>query len=214
MKSPFIRLAIAGVAVAIIFGGALYSSNKGGVHREIRHPKESIKTIPMEIGKWKGTDTTMDVRLFGKIAAHEVVSRRYTNPASETELTLHCADFDTFWRRVPHSPRVCYKSSGWTTIKEEEFELADPDDRPAVARLATFEKDGDTVFVLYWFQFGDYVICNASELASARGQYRNEETWPPVVKMMIQISAKRPKRARKLLQEFADSLHKITRTFK
>ena len=214
MKSPLSRLAIAAVAVVVIFAGALYSSNKGGVHRPIHLPEESISTIPMEIGKWKGTDTTMDVRLFGKIAAHEVVSRRYTNPASETELTLHCADFDTFWRRVPHSPRVCYKSSGWTTIKEEEFELADPDDRPAVARLATFEKDGDTVFVLYWFQFGDYVICNASELASARGQYRNEETWPPVVKMMIQISAKRPKRARKLLQEFADSLHKITRTFK
>lgn len=219
MKSPFIRLAIAAVAVVIIFGIAWYSSHKGGVYREIHLPQESISTIPMEIGKWKGTDVPVEEKLFRGIAAHEVVSRSYANPAGETELTLHCAVFNTFWRRVPHSPKVCYRASGWTTIKDEAFELDDPDDPDnpdgrETARLVTFEKDGATVFVLFWFQFGDFVVCDASDLASARWQYRNEETWPPVVKMMLQISADRPERAKKQLKEFADKLHKITRTFK
>ena len=214
MKSPSSRLAIAAVVVVVIFAGAWYSSYRGGVHRPIHLPEESISTIPMELGKWKGKDVPMDDKLFRGIAAHEVVSRSYTNPVFEEGLTLHCAVFNSFWRRVPHSPKVCYTASGWTTVKVEEFELDDPDGRPATARLAAFEKDGAAIFVLYWFQFGDYIVCDASELASARWQYRNEETWPPVVKMMLQIPADRPERAKKQLKEFADSLHKITRTFK
>ncbi len=214
MKSPLIRLAIAAVTVVVIFTGALYSSHKGGAYRHIRVPEESISTIPMELGKWKGKNVPMDDTLFRGIHAHEVVSRSYSNPTFEEGLTLHCADFNKFWRRVPHSPRVCYKGSGWTTIDVEDFELDDPDGRPTTARLASFEKDGVDIFVLYWYQFGDYVVCNASELASARWHYRNDETWPPVVKTMIQIPADRPNRARKQLKEFADELYKITRTFK
>lgn len=214
MKSPLVRLAIAAVVVAIIFAGARYSSYKGGAYRHIRVPEESITTIPMEIGKWKGTDVDVEEKLFRGIAAHEVVSRNYTNPAFDEGITLHCADFNVFWRRVPHSPKVCYPASGWTTIKDDPFELEDPDGRPATAHLVTFEKDGTTIFVLYWFQFGDFVICNASELASARWEYRNEDTWPPVVKMMLHTSANRPERAVKRLKEFADELHKTTRTFK
>ena len=218
MKSPFIRMAIAAVAIVIIFGGTLYSSRKGGVHREIHLPKESINTIPMEIVKWKGTDVPMDDNLFRGIAAHEVVSRKYTDPTSGAELTLHCAAFDTFWRDVPHHPRICYRNSGWTTIKEEDFELDDPDGlpdgSPVTARLITFEKNGQNIFVLYWFQFGDYVVCDSFQLFNARWKYRNEDTWPPAVKMMIQIPADQPERAKKQLKEFADSLHKTTKTFK
>ncbi len=214
MKSPLIRFAIAAVTVVVIFAGAVYSAKKGGVNRPIRIPEKSISTIPLELGKWKGKNVPIEEKLFRGIHAHEVVSRRYSNPTFEEGLTLHCADFNVFWRRVPHSPRVCYPANGWTTIKVDNFELDDPDGRPATARLAIFEKNGATIFVLFWFQFGDYVICDASELASARNQYRNEETWPPIVKMMLQIPADRPDRAKKQLKEFANELHKITRTFK
>ncbi len=213
MKSPLTRMVIAAVVVVVIFAGAWYSSIRGGVHRHIRLPKESISTIPLELGKWKGKDVPIEEKLFRGIAAHEVVSRSYSTPGFDGDITLHCASFNKFWRRVPHSPKVCYPASGWTTIKDEEFELEDPDGRPTTARLATFEKGGATIFVLFWFQFGDYVVTDASELASARRQYRNEETWPPVVKMMLQISATRSERAKEKLKEFAESLHKITRTF-
>ena len=214
MKSPMSRLVMAAVAIIVIFAGAWYSGHRGGVYRHIRLPEESITTIPMELGKWKGKDAPMDDKLFRGIAAHEVVSRSYTNPVFEEGLTLHCAVFNSFWRRVPHSPKVCYPAAGWTTINDVPFELDDPDGREAVARLATFEKDGMSVFVLFWFQFGDFVVCDGEEMASARWEYRNEETWPPVVKMMLQISANRPDSAKKQLKEFANELHKTTRTFK
>ncbi|MBN2291383.1 MAG: EpsI family protein [Pirellulales bacterium] len=217
MKSPVSRLVVGAVGIVIIFAGALYSSNKGGVHRHIRVPEESLTTIPMEFGKWKGKNEEIDERLFGKINAYEVISRSYNNPISEDAITLHCASFNNFWRRVPHSPKVCYPASGWTTISAEDFELdgpPDPDGNPVKAELVTFEKNDVKVMVLYWFQFGDYVVTNASELASARWKYLNEDTWPPTVKTMLQISANQPERARKQLKEFASSLYQVTRTFK
>lgn len=217
MKSPVVRLAIAAVVIIVISAGAMYSANKGGVHREIRLPEESISTIPKEIGKWTGQDGEVKERLFGIIGAHEVVSRTYTNPASEEGVTLHCAVFDVFWRRVPHSPKVCYPANGWMTIKDDPFELdgpLDPKGKQPTARLVTFEKDDSNIFVLFWFQFGDFVVCDASELASARWYYRNEDTWPPVVKTMIQVSADRSERARKQLKEFANEVFRTTQTFK
>ena len=214
MKSPLVRLAIAAAVVALIFVGVHYSRQKGGLYRDVHVPKESIHSIPMEIGKWKGKDVPIDEKLFRSIDAHEVFSRNYSSPASESGITLHCAVFTTFWRDVPHPPKICYPGSGWTTIKEEDFELYDPDGLPATARLITFEKNGQTIFVLYWFQFGDFIVCDSWQVMNARWEYRNEETWPANVKVMLQISADRPDRARKQLKEFADEIHKITRTFK
>ena len=214
MNTLFAKTATALVLVFLLGVGAWYSTMKGGAYREIRLPDTSISTIPIKLGNWAGEDIDVDEKLFRAVAAHEIVSRSYTNLTSGRALTLHGAVFDEFWRTVPHSPLRCYRDSGWTTLDSEDFELNAADGTQAIARLAHFEKNNVKTFVLFWFQFGDDVICNTPQLNDVRSKYRNDDTWPPTIKMMIQTSADKPDQAKKQLKEYADALYEVTRTFK
>ena len=214
MKSPTVRLAVAAATIVLIFGIAWYFSYKGGVLRPIRTPEESLSTIPMKIGPWEGKDIPVDEKLFEAIDAHEVLSRSYTNSENDVVLTLHGAVFNTFLRIIPHSPTNCYPASGWTSISNEPFSLDDSADDKGQAHLLCFEKEGASVYVLYWFQFGDHVIISTDDLANVRQIYRDEDTWPPIVKMMIQMPANRPEQAKQMLKEFADALYQKTKNFK
>jgi len=214
MNANIIKLALAAAFVVLVYVGGRAASNRAGIHRPIRLPEQSISTIPMELGTWKGEDVPVEEKLFRGGGAHEIVSRSYTNPLTGQELTLHCALFNQFWRIVPHTPMRCYPMNGWATMSTEDFELSASDGTSAMARLACFEKGGGRTFVLFWFQFGDFVICGDSDLNRVRDEYRNEETWPSIVKVMIQTSAEKPEQAKAQLRDFANALYDVTRKFK
>jgi len=214
MNTTLTKLAIGIALIVLLSVGGWFSSHQSGVYREIRLPDEPLSSIPMELGNWQAKDIPFEDRLFRGVGAKEVVSRSYTNCATGRELTLHAALFNTFWRIAPHPPTRCYPSNGWTTLGKEEFKLNALDGTSATARLASFEKDGNRILVLYWFQFGDYVIYDTPGLNKARWEYRDDKTWPPLVKMMIELSANKPEQARKQLKEFADALHEVTKKYK
>lgn len=214
MNSTPVKLAVAGILVVLLFVGGWYATRRGGVNRPVRLPNKSITTIPMEIGSWKGKETPMEDKLFQGVNAHEVVSRAYTNSVTKRDLTLHCAVFDEFWRIVPHTPERCYQMNGWATMSTEDFPLNTSDGGSVIARLASFEKDGNHIFVLFWFQFEDAVMCDDAGLRRVREDYPDSDTWPSIVKVMIQTSAEESEAARKQLKEYADALYEVTRTIK
>lgn len=212
MNSMTMRIAAAAVILVILFGAAWFTVYKGGIYKDIRDLDKPISTIPMQLKGWKGTDVPVDEELFKAIDAKEVVSRNYTNPLADRDISLHSALFVQFWRWLPHKPWLCYVGNGWTIIKREPFELTRADGTKARAELIHFEKEHAKIFVLCWYEFGNHVLVEADDFYYARKDYRDDETWPPILKVMLQISADRPEKAMEQLTEFANALFQYTQT--
>ncbi|HLA85955.1 MAG TPA: EpsI family protein [Thermoguttaceae bacterium] len=214
MNTNLVKLAIAVVLVILLLFAGKYAGIKAGVNRPVRLPSVSIKTFPMELENWKGKEAPIDEKMFRAVAAEELVSRDYTSLSTGQNMNLHYAVFNEFWRIVPHPPTTCYPANGWTTKETKDIPLTTKDGATATARQAVFEKNGERCLVVFWFQFGDVVLLDTPDLDTARDKYRDDDTWPSVLKVMIQTQADKPDLAKAQMQEFANAVYDVTRKVK
>ena len=77
---------------------------------------EIIRTIPREIGSWRGRDLPVDERTYQILETRNVLSRQYENSGRESvQLLIVSSDKD---RRVAHPPEVCYLTSNFAILDE------------------------------------------------------------------------------------------------
>jgi EpsI family protein len=183
MNGTAVRLMIATVLVALSYGG-IYVVRKSTALPTVRPPAEDIHKLPNRLGKFVGEDIQLDKDLFDRVGAEQVVERVYRDE-SDHIVSMHLAVFNDPDTGVYHSPTNCYRSAGWRLVKEEIVEVPDSGQPALRVDLTTWERQGETILVLYWYRFGDYTVFERFDLGKARWAMRGQASWPSMIKVLL-----------------------------
>ena len=148
----------------------------------IRAEKFDVRNLPMVLGRWKGTPSELDPRIFQRLGASSAVDRTYENGIG-TVLSVHAASFapEVIF---PHSPTLCYSSAGFTIVEDEWHK--DSDGRRYRWMIA--ERSHARVGVVYWYQIGSESVSNRDELRRVLQNLRREgRERPALIKVLVQV---------------------------
>jgi EpsI family protein len=110
---------------------------------------------------------------------------------------------------VYHSPLNCYRSQGWQLMKETRENLPISDGLIVPVSLTTWEREGERVMVVYWYQIGEHVLFGRWDLGwKVRWSLRGRPKWPALVKVMLQMSAPEVEDAKTTILGFAEQVAK------
>lgn len=203
MNSTALRLYAVVAIVAVTYGIASWVQAQvepPGVEM----PNWTFREMPLQLGEWQGEDTELDPKIAAATGAKIIVDRLYRNDLGRA-VSLHTAMFDDPSEGVYHSPLNCYVANGWTKTNETLATVHISDDRTLPVKLITWQKEGETVMVVYWYQLGENVLYGRLDLGKLRfTTLRGQEKWPALVKVMIQISAIDVLETEAVVLEFAD----------
>jgi len=144
-----------------------------------------VSALPMQIGDWSGTNVDVDPRLFDRTGALSMVSRSYSD-SSGRRATVQLTSYTMAGLMVmPHVPVNCYRAHGWTILKDD-WQKDDADRR---FRFMAVENAGLRASVVYWYQLGPDIFDNRDGLRLSLQKLRRQgKAWPPLVKVMIQVT--------------------------
>jgi EpsI family protein len=197
------RILLAVVILVVIQGVAKWVS-KGREPDEVRPLAVSLSSLPMRFGTWKGHDEQMDPRLGAAVGAVDVANRQYEEEHGG-KIALQIASFTTSENSLPHAPEVCYRQAGWGIVERRIVELRVDDEKTRPAQLLVFDQDRQRIIVLYWYQFGNASVTDVDGLRQSRWAYFGQKSWPPVIKVMVQIPmAPDAVRAEKTIRAFSE----------
>jgi len=182
------RLLALAVIIVVIYGVAI--KLRGTLRPpNVKLPDRDFQEMPLRFGEWKGEKAKLDSRVFDKIGAEIVVDRLYRNDA-EHAISVHTALFADYDFSVSHHPIICYRGAGWELIggREEELDLQAANQARVPIRLLHWKKDGNQVIAVYWYQLGKQVFFNRGGLGRARTPFLGKQTWPPLIKVLMQTS--------------------------
>jgi hypothetical protein len=191
-----VRLFIAAAAVLGIYaGGKLFTGQ--GMPTEPAQLQLDIEQLPRRFNEWTADDPRLDPRLdpriFQAIGAVKAIDRRYRDGQSQVD--LHCDVFLNYGVRVLHPPELCYSSNGFTIANGETVEIVGEGTRSHRAQLLTLDHEGQRAYCLYWYQVADTSFWNGDEQRRVVQSFRGRDTWPPMIKVMLQTSANSPEEA-------------------
>lgn len=205
-KKTLTRILIAAAILLIVqVGGSQFRETLRA--NDVALPTWKLDALPMQLGRWSGEPTDdLDSRIFAKIGADTVVDRVYRGPERRI-VTLHTAVFENFDVGMRHYPANCYRASGWQKIGGERVSL-DVEGAPSIpVSLSTWEREGHRVRVLYWYQLGDRTLFGRFGLTKVRFAEFGRQTWPPLVKVLLQTPVERTAEADARLLAIAGEVH-------
>ncbi len=176
---------VAGMAAVIAIG--TYAVRGSMKPREVDMPKKDFHTMPMQFGSWQGKVEHMPPAISGAEGAAVVEERSYRD--GPRTIALHTAVFDNPDTGIYHSPMNCYRSQGWLKVKDTTMDLDVGGPQPVTVSYTTWEKEGQRVFVLYWFKLGEHFLFNRFEMGGVRWKMRGEKTWPALIKVLMQANS-------------------------
>jgi exosortase len=112
------------VAILLVPGGGFNAARPEGADAYFAAAKDAIDAIPYRLGGAVGVDEPISVGAEQLLHPNAMLSRRYTDPATNTSYTLvfvHCADARDL---EGHYPPVCYPTHGWRPESQVETEFA------------------------------------------------------------------------------------------
>ena len=156
--------------------------------------------IPLAIGGWKGTDEVIDERTYEILETKNVLSRSYqTSKGERVNLLLVGSSED---RRVAHPPEVCYLSSNYSILNEnEEVINVSGHALPVKKFVAKDEKNpAHQEEVLYIYKSGKRFTTNyyAHQLQFAWDRLRRQDTNI----LLIRLSGSHPDSLRQFFSDF------------
>ena len=151
-------------------------------------PDWTFREMPYQLGNWHGEDTKMDPVIAAATGADIIVDRFYRDDTGVVA-SIHTAMFKDPADGMRHTPLTCYRAAGWAKVKEVQDNLQLSEDVTIPVNLVTWEKDGEHVMVLYWYQLGGHVLFDRWDMGKLRFAMRGQAKWPALIKMMIQIPA-------------------------
>jgi PHD/YefM family antitoxin component YafN of YafNO toxin-antitoxin module len=126
------------------------------------------------------------------IGADVVIDRVYRNsPDAATEISAHLAVFSDWNRGIYHHPFTAYRANGWTLLNQTRESVSAAHGRSVPVSLSEWESKSRGVLVLFWYQLGDHVLFERSELDELRAELPNQERPPRLVKVLLQIGGSR-----------------------
>jgi EpsI family protein len=148
-------------------------------------PERSLEAIPNKLGGWTARDLPLDLAIFKHSGAAAMLNRAYSNSIGD-EIAANIGIWIGEFAGTPHSPQVCYPGAGWEIVSRKKVSVAN-EENGSPAQLITFDKSGQRILVLYWYQYGDRVVFDAGDIRSFRQSLRgSKSSMPPIVKVMLQ----------------------------
>lgn len=179
-------------SLVVLLAGLTYVVPQWLKPKEIRLPQRNIRELPMQFGPWQGTAVKMDPRIAVRLDADMAIDRRYGHPAKQP-VSVHVAVFRDLDAGVLHSPFNCYRSTGWEEIDTTRSTLQVADNLTIPVSLSTWQRKGERVVVMYWYQVGDHILFDRWGLwLGVRWKMRGKRTWPALTKVLLQTAATDP----------------------
>ncbi len=158
-------------------------------------PDWDLAELPLQFEGWRGEASELDERLFRRIGADAVADRVYENREGGT-VSAHTALFTNFNEGITvHSPARCYRAAGWEQRDTERRTLTVEGLPDITVDISTWQREGRRVKVLYWYQLGDRILLDRTELGGAYVALAGRETWPAMTKVMLETPGDRRQEA-------------------
>jgi hypothetical protein len=178
--SKYVWITLAIVLVTQLPGFALHSSF---VASSVRPLRRSLGDLPLVLGSWTGKETEVDQRIFAAVDAEEQINRVYSN-RSGASITTHFATWTRLNPGMPHGPQECYHSAGWRLVQSRIRALPDRPDVQVIVDI--YERSGQQVVALYWYQMDSRAFADREEWRKVRRQQWGNREWPPLSKVLLQ----------------------------
>jgi EpsI family protein len=182
-----VRLTAAVGIIAVCFGVVCLTALHG--IPSMKMPAWHLKDMPKQLGgwTWDGTNKQLDARMFNAIGAKEVEDREYRNSAGDV-IILHSALFDDAEKGMRHSPINCYRESGWEKINDQTVPMKKGSAHPEIC-IVEWEKGREQCMTGHWYQLGEeQVFDRGNGLMGYRLNHIWQNEWPPMVKVLLQVS--------------------------
>jgi EpsI family protein len=186
MNSTAVRVYIV-IAVVLTVYGISYLVQAATEPPEVEKPNWTLRDFPLQFGVWHGEETELDSRLAAATGADMIVNRNYRDESGNT-VSMHTATFEDPAEGVYHSPLNCYRSSGWKRTGETREDVKVAEDLSISVSVSTWEKEGEKIVVVYWFQLGRHLLYERFDLGTIRWSMRGQPTWPVLVKVMLHVT--------------------------
>ncbi len=193
-------------ALVLLVQAVGYMMQRGAKPPSVELLNWSIQDMPLRFGVWHGELTDLDPKIFVRIGATDVVNRMYQDRKGR-KISLHVALFNEYDVGAFHNPQNCYRSSGWQLIDSERLKIDGPDGKDVSLGLMTWRREGEQVMVAHWYQLGKHIALDRVQLGLARLKLRGRKTWPPLVKVLLQIPADDPEEAKTPLKDFTQQVY-------
>jgi len=201
------RVLLAAACLAGITGFAKLSE-RPGIDQPAAVPGEKLADLPMELGRWHGEPSQIKDFLDLGLDAKMAFDRIYSSPAGEV-VYLHLAAFDHFRQLAHHHPRVCYGGAGWQPVHSELLDIPSgfSEETAPICELITFSRQEQVIYVLYWYQVGEYTTVRPDGVRMLWWRVRQRQPLPPQIKVLMQASAPNIESARAALLELAGPIY-------
>jgi EpsI family protein len=196
------------IFIVVIFVGLLATSSyvlpQWLKPKRVQTPEWNLAAMPLQFGSWQQAEVEVDPEVRDKILldADAVVDRAYRDNQNHV-VSLHAALFSDLDTGVRHSPINCYRGNGWREVDRKNVDLVLPDQSSIPVCLTTWEREGQRVLVMYWYQLDEYILFGRWDLFWTRLAMQGKETWPAMVKVLLQTRADDKDEAERRIQTIA-----------
>jgi len=179
--------------------------------RQVAAPSDVLARIPITLGKWTGSDRTMDERVYEILGTRDVLSRVYANDAGQiVQLVIVLAQQT---RKRTHPPEQCFAGEGYTMETSDEREVraasGEAARKLAVRELILDRWDGKRL-AWYFYKSGSHL--STSYWLHQAGLALRKMANPNAADILVRVDTNVPDsdidRGRKLLEDFLS--HAVT----
>ena len=148
------------ITALLLASTAIFLQARG--HHEIVPDRESLASLPYQLGKWRGTDVAIQPDVLALLGPGDFLQRAYESTAApQPYVDLFLAYFpsqrsgDTI-----HSPRHCLPGAGWSPAESTRVSLSFPGRAAFEANRYLIAKGGERQLVLYWYLAHDRAVAS------------------------------------------------------
>jgi hypothetical protein len=179
MRTILISLLLAAVSVA----GCGHSSQS-----------PDFKKMPCKFGLWEGQDMPISEELRASTGADVFINRVYWNSNNKIiQILTHLTVFSDWEKGMSRHPIERYKADGWKLLSQNHDSISTSKDKNIQVCLSEWEKNYKTIVVVFWYQLGDRILFDRSDLEKVRAELGDQNPPSPLVKVQLEITRLRPK---------------------
>lgn len=146
------------VVIAMLLGAAAFGARAAG--SEMSVPRESLTTLPYEIGDWRGREATpFTGDVVAQLGVDDYIHRTYLADGGQP-IGLYAGYYGSQRQGdTIHSPQNCLPGAGWRPVESSIIGI-DVNGRSLPVNRYVIQKGLDKQVVLYWYQGRGRVVAN------------------------------------------------------
>jgi hypothetical protein len=164
-----------------------------------------FRQMPLRLGSWEGEYHSMDEKLLARVGADACINATYRNSENKA-ISAHLAAFSNWNTGMYHNPMIVYRAAGWKFSSQSYESVQVNNGVPFRVSLSTWQKKQNWVLVLYWYQLGDRILFQRSDLGNLDLVSHDKAPHPPLVKVLLQIDDFGTEAGKNVMKELAGEI--------